>query len=78
MGTIITPSETMKRAVRWISEERRQRPGAKLFELVSEAGRRFDLAPSEEEGLFTFLKSGDVPKAPEAEAPKGPADQPKR
>ena len=73
MGTIITPSETMKRAVRWISEERQRRPGARLFELVSEAGRRFDLAPSEEEGLFAFLKSGDVPKVPKAPGPEGEA-----
>ncbi len=80
MGTIITPSETMKRAVRWISEQRRGRPGARLFDLVSEAGTRFDLSPSEEEGLFAFLKAGDVPKPSEAAPPSAPTlkDQPKR
>ena len=78
MGTIISQSEKAKRAVRWISEQRRGRPGARLFDLVSEAGTRFDLSPSEEEGLFAFLKAGDVPKADDAPPPPAPRDQPKR
>ena len=50
--------EALRQAVRWLSERRRDSPGAGLAGLLSEAARRFDLSPLEEQFLFEqFLQS---------------------
>ena len=43
--------EELRRAVRWISEQRREDPRVSLADLVTEASRRFDLSPLEEQFL---------------------------
>jgi len=51
------PGENLRRAVKWISDERQARPDAKLAKLLDEAGLRFDLSPAEQEWLATtFLR----------------------
>jgi hypothetical protein len=51
------PGESLRQAVKWISEERQARPDAKLVKLLDEAGLRFDLSPAEQEWLAaTFLR----------------------
>lgn len=47
--------EAVRRAVRWIGEQRLEDPDAKLPHLLDEAGRRFDLTPIEEEFLRALL-----------------------
>jgi len=56
MTTVQPEGEELRRAVRWISEERRYNPGKKPAELVEEACLKFDLSPKEAEYLQRFVK----------------------
>jgi hypothetical protein len=59
MATIVPQGENVRRAVKWISEERQSSPGRKLSKLVEEAAVRFNLSPAEGEylsRLFTEQK----------------------
>jgi hypothetical protein len=42
----------IKAAIKWIDEQRRERPGVDRLTLIDEASRRFDLAPLDEEFLL--------------------------
>ena len=48
--------EDLRKAVRWISEERKYKPEKKLFKLVVEAGLKFNLSPKDGEYLLRLLK----------------------
>ena len=56
MATIQPQGEDIRRAVKWISEERVSFPNKKMKDLISEAGRKFDLSPLEEEFLVRCLQ----------------------
>jgi len=47
--------EQLRKAVRWISEERQSRESIKLSELIEEASVKFDLSPKDEEFLIRFF-----------------------
>ncbi len=49
------PSELLRNAIRWISEQRQQRPDARTVMLIDEASKRFDLTPVEEDFLYQAL-----------------------
>jgi hypothetical protein len=54
---ILPEGEHVRRAVRWISDQRRDEPGQSSLKLVGEASFRFDLSPLEEEWLLhTFTR----------------------
>lgn len=56
MGQDLQPEgEALRRAVRWISDQRRDNPQARLAKLIDEAAQRFDLSPLESEYLFRAL-----------------------
>lgn len=57
MGTVIPPGENLRRAVKWISEQRQERPDEKLAKLVDEAALKFDLSPKDQEFLISALRS---------------------
>jgi len=48
--------EDLRKAVKWISEERKYNPEKKLLKLVEEAGLKFDLSPKDGEYLLRLLK----------------------
>lgn len=54
-NTLLPEGESLRRAVRWISEARQDTPTAQLLDLVREANLRFDLSPAESEYLLTFF-----------------------
>jgi hypothetical protein len=56
MTTIIPQGEDLRKAVKWISEERQDSPEKKLAKLVEEASVRFDLSPADSEFLFKFFR----------------------
>jgi hypothetical protein len=56
MPTIIPQGEDIRKAVKWISEERQSQPAKKLAKLVEEASVKFDLSPADGEFLFKFFK----------------------
>lgn len=47
--------EQLRKAVRWISEERTFRKGAILSKLIEEACLKFDLSPTDAEFLTRFF-----------------------
>jgi len=56
MPTIMPQGEDLRKAVKWISEERQSSPQRKLAKLVEEASVKFDLSPVDGEFLFKFFK----------------------
>lgn len=56
MATIQPKGELLKRAVKWISEKRKQDPECNLSRLVDEAGFQFDLSPKDSEFLLRMVK----------------------
>ena len=48
----------LRKAVRWISDQRVESPEKSLFALVDEATLRFDLSPKDAEFLIDFFKAG--------------------
>ncbi|MBW2411067.1 MAG: hypothetical protein JRF72_14800 [Deltaproteobacteria bacterium] len=47
--------EDLRKAVKWISEERKYNPEAKPAQLVQEACLKFDLSPKDAEFLTKFV-----------------------
>ena len=56
MGELQPKGEKLRRAVRWVSDRRREDPEAPLARLVDEATRRHDLSPREAELLIGFVR----------------------
>ena len=56
MPTIMPQGEDLRKAVKWISEERQSSPERKLAKLVEEASIKFDLSPADGEFLFKFFR----------------------
>jgi hypothetical protein len=49
---VLPPGESLRRAVQWISDRRREAPQLPLYKLVDEAAVRFDLSPPETQFLL--------------------------
>lgn len=56
MTTVQPAGEDLRKAVKWISEELRYNPQARLSKLIEEACLKFDLSPMDAEYLLDFLK----------------------
>jgi hypothetical protein len=54
----MSDGESIRQAVRWISERRRDDPKLKLAQAVDEASKRFDLSPLEADFLLRELAQG--------------------
>jgi hypothetical protein len=64
--SILPPGEQLRRAVEWISEERRAQPARSTLALVEEAAMRFDLGPNQEEWLLRMLiEAKNTPPPPD-------------
>jgi hypothetical protein len=57
MTTIMPEGESIRNAVKWISEKRKENPDSKIRECVNEASSRFNLSPKEQEYLLLFCKN---------------------
>ncbi len=53
--SILPEGEQLRRAVRWISDQRLDNPSANLSKLVNEACLKFDLPPKDAEFLINFF-----------------------
>lgn len=60
--TLQPQGDALRKAVKWISEQRRETPGKDLTAIVSAAAVKFDLSPKDAEFLGRFLRD----KAPDA------------
>ncbi len=64
--TILPEGEQLRKAVKWISDERLDHPGTALYTLIERACLKFDLTPKDGEFLMHFFtdegkdKSGKV------------------
>jgi len=57
--------ESLRRAVRWISDQRLANPHADIKAIVNEAGLRYNLDPPDQEWLWhAFVVSHSEPDAP--------------
>ena len=56
MTTVQPEGEDLRKAVKWISEERKYNPEAKLPKLVEKACLKFDLSPMDAAYLQKTLK----------------------
>jgi hypothetical protein len=59
MTNIMPEGESLRKAVKWISEKRKENPEIDISRMVNEAGMRFDLSPKDQEFLFRFCKEGN-------------------
>jgi len=57
MTTILPDGEMIRKAVKWISEERLSDSSKKHRQLIGEAAIHFNLSPKEVEYLDNFLKT---------------------
>ena len=60
MTTIQPDSEDIRKAVKWISEERKHDSERPLGKILEEASRKFDLSPLEAEFLQRFVKDEKI------------------
>lgn len=54
--TELPKGEKLRRAIRWISDQRQQDPERGIGALVNDASVRFDLSPKESEFLVGFYR----------------------
>jgi hypothetical protein len=59
MSTILPRGESLRRAVRFVSDRLREEDPPPLAKLVSEATLRFDLKPNEGEYLIQFYREAE-------------------
>lgn len=59
MSTLQPKGEQLKKAIKWISEKRKEKPDIGLAKLVDEAGFQFDLSPKDSQFLSRFVKNDD-------------------
>jgi len=55
VGEFESEGEGLRKAVRWISEQRQADPSLKLAKVIDEAAQRFDLSPLETDFLWRQL-----------------------
>lgn len=57
MTTVMPEGEAIRKAVKWISAQFEEHPGASPQKLVQNAVSRFDLSPKEAEFLIEFYRA---------------------
>jgi hypothetical protein len=58
MTTIMPDGESIRKAVKWISDELQEDPNKSRQKLINEAILRFDLSPKDSEFLTNFHRKG--------------------
>jgi hypothetical protein len=58
MATVQPQGENLRKAVKWISEERKYNLEKTLSGLIEKACLKFDLSPMDAEYLLNFFKQG--------------------
>jgi hypothetical protein len=57
MSNIQPKGEQLKKAIKWMSEKRRETPDINLVKLVDDVSLQFDLSPKDSEFLLRFVKN---------------------
>ena len=58
MATIMPEGESIRKAVKWISDKLLDDPNKTVQKLINEAVMRFDLSPKDTEFLTEFYRKG--------------------
>jgi hypothetical protein len=58
MTTVQPEGEAIRKAVKWISDERQYGADKTLIKLIEEAGLKFNLSPADQEYLINFFRNG--------------------
>jgi hypothetical protein len=66
MSTIVSSDEQLRRALQWISEQRRSQPERSSLSVIEEAAMRFDLGPNQEQWLIHMLSEKKQSQTPES------------
>ncbi len=56
MATINSGSQSVKKAIAWISEKRKEHPEKDVALIAEDANFRFDLSPKDSEFILRFVK----------------------
>jgi len=56
MSNVQPQGEALKKAIEWISEQRRKYPDMSAVQLANDAALKFDLSPRDSEFLLRFVK----------------------
>ena len=56
MSGLQPQGEKLRKAVKWISEKRKENPDINLAKLVDETSLKFDLSPKDSQFLSRFVK----------------------
>ena len=56
MSTVQPEGEEIRKAVKWISDERQYGAEKPLVKLIEEAGLKFNLSPADQEYLVNFFR----------------------
>lgn len=56
--SVLPQGEDLRKATRWISDERLNRPDQKLSSLIEQACVKFDLSPQDAEFIMRFFAEG--------------------
>ena len=56
MTTVQPEGEEIRKAVKWISDERQYGDDKPLIKLIEEAGLKFNLSPADQEYLINFFR----------------------
>jgi hypothetical protein len=60
MGALGTKSEAVKKAIKWISNERTLKPDLSLKKLIESAIFKFDLSPTDSEFLYRLYRDHNM------------------
>jgi hypothetical protein len=63
--SILPKGEQLRRAIRWISDERLNDPGANVSKLIGDACLKFNLPPKDADFLVNFFTLKDSEKSSE-------------
>ncbi|MBI5075240.1 MAG: hypothetical protein HZB62_08785 [Nitrospirae bacterium] len=58
--SILPEGEQLRKAVKWISDQRTEHPGIALFSLIEMASLKFDLTPKDGEFLMRHITEQDA------------------
>jgi hypothetical protein len=56
MSNLQSQGDALKKAVEWVSEQRKKTPDTPAAKLANEAALKFDLSPKDSEFLLRFVK----------------------
>jgi hypothetical protein len=56
--SILPEGEQLRRAIKWVSDERTEHPEIPLYTVIEKACLRFDLTPKDEEFLMRYITGG--------------------